>query len=165
MATLLFTLAGAIFVGGAILFGTAKEGEQQSLGGVVAAISLLIAALGALARVAGYAFLLVLVDPAFGRDDGHYAQSPLKPWFDSLKSGKGPCCSDADGSVVQDADWESKDGRYRVKLEGTWYDVPDDAVLKEPNRAGRTMVWPIYYRSMGKLDRVEIRCFIPGSMT
>ena len=26
---------------------------------------------------------------ALGRDDGRYANSPLKPWFDSLKSGKG----------------------------------------------------------------------------
>ncbi len=25
------------------------------------------------------------------RDDGRYSQSPLKQWFDSLKSGKGPC--------------------------------------------------------------------------
>ena len=43
---------------------------------------------------------------AVARDDGRYANSPLKPWFDSLKSGKGPCCSDADGSVVADVDWE-----------------------------------------------------------
>ena len=31
------------------------------------------------------------------RDDGRYSLSPLKPWFDSLRSGKGPYCSDADG--------------------------------------------------------------------
>ncbi|MDI1264032.1 MAG: hypothetical protein PS018_12330, partial [bacterium] len=64
-----------------------------------------------------------------GRDlDGQYASSPLKQWFDNLKSGKGPCCSDADGSAVADVDWESKDGRYRVRIEGVWQDVPDDAV-------------------------------------
>jgi len=101
-----------------------------------------------------------------GRDlDGRHAASPLKPWFDSLKSGKGPCCSDADGSAVSDADWETKDGRYRVRLEGQWWDVPEDAVITEPNRAGRTMVWPIYYHNAGKLDRIDIRCFMPGSMT
>src|SRR5256884_5133405 len=44
------------------------------------------------------------------RDDGRYSQSPLKPWFDSLKSGKGPCCSDADGFAVSDPDWESRNG-------------------------------------------------------
>lgn len=101
-----------------------------------------------------------------GRDlDGRYAASPLKPWFDSLKSGKGPCCSDADGSAISDADWESRDGRYRVRLEDQWWDVPDDAVITEPNRAGRTMVWPVYQRALDGLLKINIRCFIPGSMT
>lgn len=107
------------------------------------------------------------------RDDGRYAGSPLKPWFDHLSSGKGLCCSDADGAVVNDADWESKDGRYRVFISGAWvrehygsglddgwYDVPDDAVITEPNRAGRTMVWPM----LGS-DGLTVRCFLPGSMT
>jgi hypothetical protein len=94
------------------------------------------------------------------RDDGRYANSPLKPWFDSLKSGKGPCCSDADGYAVADPDWESKSGHYRVRIEGEWFDVPEEAVITEPNRAGRTMVWPI--KGWGGLT---IRCFIPGSMT
>ena len=55
----------------------------------------------------------------------------------------------------------SKDGHYRVRLEGEWLDVPDEAVITEPNRVGRTMVWPItrLWR-----DR-RIRCFMPGSMT
>ena len=97
---------------------------------------------------------------AVARDDGRYANSPLKPWFDSLKSGKGPCCSDADGSVVADVDWESKDGHYRVRLWGQWIEVPDDAVITEPNRAGRTMVWPMW----GPVG-ISIRCFLPGSMT
>lgn len=103
---------------------------------------------------------LVLTGNAMARDDGRYANSPLKSWFDSLKSGKGPCCSDADGSAVSDVDWESKDGHYRVRLEGQWIDVPDDAVITEPNRVGRTMVWPI----KGTLG-TTIRCFMPGTMT
>jgi hypothetical protein len=99
--------------------------------------------------------------PAQARDpDGRYANSPLKQWFDSLKSGKGPCCSDADGTAVSDVDWESSNGHYRVRLEGEWVEVPDDAVITEPNRVGRTMVWPI--RGYGGLT---IRCFMPGSMT
>jgi len=97
--------------------------------------------------------------------DGRFVNSPLKSWFDGLASGKGPCCSDADGTALSDVDWEASDGHYRVRIEGQWIDVPDEAVIKEPNRAGRTMVWPIYYRSLGALDRIEIRCFMPGSMT
>src|SRR5262245_31191373 len=90
---------------------------------------------------------LMLAGSVFGsaaaRDDGRYSASPLKPWFDSLKSGKGPCCSDADGFAVSDPDWDSWQGHYRVRLDGEWIVVPDDAVITEPNRAGRTMVWPV----------------------
>lgn len=108
--------------------------------------------------------------------DGRYANSPLKPWFDHLASGKGLCCSFSDGSAVADVDWESRDGHYRVRLpksadpmnydvipqnpEMEWIDVPDDAVITEPNLAGRTMVWPI----RGYMG-TSIRCFMPGSMT
>jgi hypothetical protein len=92
--------------------------------------------------------------------DGRYANSPLKQWFDSLKSGKGPCCSDADGTAVSDVDWESANGHYRVRLDNEWIDVPDEAVITEPNRIGRTMVWPL----RGYLG-TSIRCFMPGSMT
>ena len=102
----------------------------------------------------------VFAGSAMARDDGRYANSPLKSWFDSLKSAKGPCCSDADGSAVADVDWESKDGHYRVRLEGQWIDVPDDALITEPNRVGRTMVWPIK-----GAHGISIRCFMPGSMT
>lgn len=99
--------------------------------------------------------------PGAARDpDGRYANSPLKQWFDSLKSGKGPCCSDADGFALSDVDWESGNGHYRVRIEGEWHDVPEDAVITEPNRVGRTMVWPIRgYQGL------TIRCFMPGSMT
>lgn len=68
------------------------------------------------------------------RDDGRYANSPRKPWFDSLKSSKGLCCSVADGMALADPDWDSKDGHYRVRLDGDWTMVPDDAVITEPNR-------------------------------
>jgi len=102
-----------------------------------------------------------LVGSVAARDlDGRYANSPLKSWFDHLASGKGLCCSMADGESVADPDWESKQGHYRVRLENNWVDVPDDAVITEPNRAGRTMVWPIRYDG-----QILVRCFIPGSMT
>jgi hypothetical protein len=103
---------------------------------------------------------LLATELVSARDDGRYANSPLKPWFDRLRSGRGLCCSDADGFAVLDPDWDSKDGHYRVRLEGTWFDVPDDAVIKEPNRVGRTMVWPIK-SAIG----TSIRCFMPGSMS
>jgi hypothetical protein len=96
------------------------------------------------------------------RDRGQYANAnpELKAWFEGLKSGKGPCCSDSDGTAVSDVDWQSHGGHYRVRLDGEWVDVPDEAVITEPNRIGRTMVWPLH----GYLG-LTIRCFMPGSMT
>jgi hypothetical protein len=124
----------------------------------------------------GCAALAVALATPFGhaRDRGQFVNTnaDLKAWFEGLRSGKGPCCSDADGSAISDSDWESRGGRYRVRvprhgylLEGqqqelVWVDVPEEAVISEPNRVGRTMVWPIY-GYMG----VSIRCFMPGSMT
>jgi hypothetical protein len=115
------------------------------------------------------AVLSVALASSFGhaRDRGQYTNSSpeLKAWFEGLRSGKGPCCSDADGSAISDADWESHNGHYRVHIpnntgEMEWVDVPDEAVITEPNRIGRTMVWPI----RGYLG-MTIRCFMPGSMT
>lgn len=119
--------------------------------------------------------LFALVAPyGHARDRGQFVNTSaeLKAWFDGLRSGKGPCCSDADGSAISDSDWESKDGHYRVRIprlgyvidgreqELVWVEVPEEAVISEPNRVGRTMVWPMY-GYMG----VTIRCFMPGSMT
>ena len=93
------------------------------------------------------------------RDDGRFANSPLKPWFDRLASGKGLCCSFADGFSVQDVDWDTQDGHYRVPVYGQWFVVPDDAVVTEPNRFGPAVVWPYNDR----YGNTQIRCFMPGA--
>ena len=112
--------------------------------------------------------LLFLTLPSSARDDGRYANQPLKQWFDSLRSGRGMCCSFADGKTIEDVDWdtggENKDtqsegGHYRVRIDGQWIAVPDDAVITEPNKFGPAVVWP-YQDGDGV---TQIRCFIPGS--
>jgi len=113
-------------------------------------------------RMALISVSLLCVSVALARDNGRFANADpeIKAWFDKLASGRGPCCSDADGSAVSDVDWESKDGHYRVRVDGKWVDVPDDAVVTVPNKVGRTMVWPIRY--FGGV--IFIRCFMPGAM-
>ncbi|MGR4927253.1 hypothetical protein ACIPUD_10650 [Bradyrhizobium sp. CAR08] len=125
------------------------------------------------------AVLLAISTISVARDArGRYAGSDLKSWFDGLRSGNGPCCSDADGYALSDVDWETRAGRYRVRIprwrfepsaaapappDGTemvWIEVDDESVITEPNRAGRTMVWPIWGH-----QGPSIRCFMPGSMT
>jgi len=102
-------------------------------------------------------FLAIFVAPALAHDPSH---PELNGWFDKLASGRGLCCSLTDGVTVADPDWESRDGRYRVRLYGEWIDVPDDALITEPNRFGRTMVWPMLFNG-----KISVRCFMPGSMT
>lgn len=105
--------------------------------------------------------LIVALSAAVARDDGRYAQSPLKPWFDSLKSKAGSlCCSNADGLRLEDPEWEQTPDGYRVKLEGEWIDVPDSAVVIVPNRVGYAMVWPVYVNG-----KPSVRCFMPGAGT
>jgi hypothetical protein len=109
-------------------------------------------------------FFSIVIAPALAHDPSH---PELDRWFNKLASGKGLCCSFADGYVVADADWETRDGHYKVRIpkvvgsaDMEWVDVPDDALITEPNRAGRTMVWPMRFNG-----EISIRCFMPGSMT
>jgi hypothetical protein len=111
--------------------------------------------------VAIAALILVLGGGAApAHDDGRYANSSLKSWFDGLASGKGPCCSNVDGVQVNDIDWDNQgpDGTYRVFVYGQWIVVPADAVVTQPNRAQVAIVWP-YFDVTG---RVQIRCFLAG---
>ena len=86
--------------------------------------------------------LLFFPGLAFPRDlDGKYENSPLKRWFDSLASRRGFCCSFADGQSVEDVDWDTKDGKYRVRLDSQWIEVPPDALVTAPNKFGLAVVW------------------------
>ena len=99
--------------------------------------------------------------PSWAHDDGRYAKMDpnMHAWFDRLASGKGLCCSFADGFSIADVDWDTKDGRFRVRVDGQWIDVPDTAVVTEPNRFGPAVVWP--YRDAD--GTTQIRCFLPGA--
>ena len=103
---------------------------------------------------------LVLLSGAHARDDGRYAaQDPaLHKWFNGLASGRGLCCSFADGATVEDVDWDTEGGHYRVRIDGQWIVVPDNAVVTDKNIAGFAVVWP-YQDKDGK---TQIRCFLPG---
>ena len=114
---------------------------------------------------------LILCVPSLvqARDlDGRNAtQNPeLHAWFDGLASGKGLCCSFADGVSIEDVDWDTTKGsdgksHYRVRLNGKWLDVPDEAVVTEPNKFGAAVVWP-YQDGEGV---TQIRCFMPSAMS
>jgi len=109
------------------------------------------------------AFIIILpaialcISPARGHD---HDKPWLNDWFMSLQSRGGePCCDGSDATRLDDVDWESKDGHYRVRIGGEWVDVPDSAVIDAPNRDGPAMVWPYYFNR-----KPHVRCFIPGTM-
>ncbi|WP_051390265.1 hypothetical protein [Bradyrhizobium sp. Ec3.3] len=60
----------------------------------------------------------LLATPSLARDRGQYTGSSpeLRAWFNRLSSGKGSCCSVADGRTIADADWISSGGHYRVRV-------------------------------------------------
>lgn len=102
--------------------------------------------------------LLVHTKPARAHD---HARPGLDKWFKALESrAKAACCDGTDATRLDDVDWESRDGHYRVRIKGKWIDVPESAVVDGPNKAGPAMVWPI--EGWGGLT---IRCFMPGAMT
>lgn len=110
--------------------------------------------------VLAFALLLVLSPSGSkGREgDAHGNHGPLKAWFDQLASKKGLCCSFADGISIEDVDWGTENGHYRVRLNGVWQNVPDAAVVTEPNKYGPAVVWPY-----SGPDGNGIRCFMPGA--
>ena len=119
----------------------------------------------------GLALLLWLASMTVGwtHDDGRYANNPLHAWFDTLASGRGACCSNADGITIEDVDYDTNcakpDCHYRVRLLGQWYDVDDDALVTVPNKFGRAVVWPVFQDDEnGKHVGVTyVRCFMPGA--
>ncbi|MCK1358526.1 hypothetical protein [Bradyrhizobium sp. 199] len=90
-------------------------------------------------RIVWSSALIMLAMSAPARDDGRYADSLLKEWFESLSSDFGSCCSEADGYMVADIDWESDHGHYWMRIDGEWVMVPDGAVVTQPNKTARTM--------------------------
>lgn len=83
---------------------------------------------------------------------------PLKAWFDQLASNRGPCCSFADGRMVEDPDWGADLQGYWVIVDGQRIHVPSSAIITTQNIFGPAVVWP--YRDA---NGIQIRCFLPGA--
>lgn len=104
--------------------------------------------------------LSLAMSSAMARDPtGKYANSPLASWFEAIHNKMGAyCCNNADGTPVQDGDWDIKN-HYWVRLNLGWQMVPDGALVTESNKFGKAVVW--LYDDLNKTS--QIRCFMPGS--
>jgi hypothetical protein len=110
-------------------------------------------------RVAvGAVLMMALMTPVLARDNGQFANVPpdIRAWFKSVRSKNGiPCCDIADGHRT---DFDMREGKYWVPINGTWIQVPDHAVVDNyGNPTGDAVVWYTEFR-----DTVYIRCFVPG---
>ena len=108
------------------------------------------------------AAVILIRDPT-----GKWADDPLQPWFQSLHNKRGLyCCARADGHPLDESERDIKGDSYRVFLKGEWIVVPDDAVISDPNKFGKAMVWLRNdgHIASGELHNIiRIQCFIPGS--
>ena len=83
----------------------------------------------------------------------------LMPWLKSLHSKNHTWCCDGNDTDAID-DWDTKGGKYRVKFQGQWFDVPDGALVDGPNKGGGALLW----MNRGYAPP-SVRCFMPGNMS
>jgi hypothetical protein len=101
---------------------------------------------------------------ASARDYGQYrdVDPAIREWIQGLKdkSGQG-CCDTADGHPAE-YEWDTTGNRYKVQIEGEWYEVPEEAVIDGPNKLGYATVWYWWTWEIDGRKVHHIRCFLPG---
>jgi len=108
---------------------------------------------------------------AAAMDRGQFKNVPpeIREWFEHMRSPKGIlCCSYADGHRTG---YDIRQGQYWVPIEGEWYPVPPEVVIKTENPVGEAIVWYLHQGgseagSEGDLPRSDwykIICFVPSS--
>ena len=106
----------------------------------------------------------LIVSEAHARDGGQFTDAPeqIKAWFKGLKSPKGtvPCCDEADGHLTN---YLVRDGKYWVSIEGQWYEISPESVVR--NSGNPTGEGVIFYYLMSDHEnggkRPVIFCFVP----
>jgi hypothetical protein len=123
--------------------------------------------------------MLVMIMLLFGdRARSHDHGMPVQ-WMEGLHSKRAPCCNGQDDNVVE---WTTTDrqkckqtstggysdnnkGSYCILVDGTWWLVPESAVLEgSMNKDGIARWWG--YPTIGeggKASDIYIRCFLPGT--
>jgi len=113
--------------------------------------------------IASLVFWAVSATAAIAMDRGQFANVPLelREWFEHMRSPKGIlCCSYADGHRTG---YDIRQGQYWVPIEGEWYPVPPETVIKTENRVGEAIVWYLsLYNDEGTGPTYRILCFVPS---
>ncbi len=108
--------------------------------------------------------VLDLTDIATAMDWGEFnsIKPEVRQWFQAMRSPKGMvCCDEADGHRTQ---YDMRQDQYWVPINGKWYPVPPEAVIKTANLIGEAIVWylpTIDERGVDPGSEYRIFCFIP----
>src|SRR5499427_306374 len=115
--------------------------------------------------IATLAFCAVSATAA-AMDRGQFKNVPpeIREWFEHMRSPKGIlCCSYADGHRTG---YDIRQGQYWVPIEGEWYPVPPEVVIKTENPVGEAIVWYHQYKGaevdLPRGEQYRIICFIPS---
>jgi len=118
-------------------------------------------------RLVWISLLVVASQASAAPPPGTDLSSPIHQWFERQTSHDGhfPCCSEADGHVLNEEDWRVHGGKYQVFLEDRWWDVPKEAIV-DPGKGDNPLAKPIvWYRHLNGYDGgPTIDCFCPGTM-
>ena len=117
--------------------------------------------------IASLVFCAVSATAAIAMDRGQFANVPsdVREWFEHLRSPNGmSCCSYADGHRTG---YDTRQGQYWVPIEGEWYPIPPEAVIKTANPVGEAIVWyqsqsSSEYQVMSTGPKYRILCFVPS---
>jgi hypothetical protein len=113
------------------------------------------------------ALLMLVASPGMARDNGQFAQidPETRQWFRSQRSPKtgAICCNEADGVYAEETVRSDQYWTRFPESKGQWMQVPDDVVIKDPNRHGAPVVWWYYEMDPENGRRVlKIRCYAVG---
>jgi hypothetical protein len=93
-----------------------------------------------------------------GKPSYEHVPADIRKWFRSQKNPKTGvlCCDESDGVYAEE---DIRDGSYwtRWPQNPEWMRVPDEVVIRDPNRHGAPVVWWLYENG-----KPVIRCFAPG---
>ena len=110
------------------------------------------------AQIILLACLSALTSAALAFDNGQFENVPadIRAWFKGVMAPNGvPCCDISDGHRT---DYDMRENKYWVPINGQWMVVPPEAVVEDSgNPTGDAVVW--YTEFNGD---VYIRCFVPG---
>jgi hypothetical protein len=110
-------------------------------------------------------FLPVATSKAGDTNPRRQVRPGIKAWIEALTDQHGiGCCATADGIRPREIAWDVTASSYRVKVGTQWLFVPDEAVIKGPNRLGYAVAWLETDWDINSGEKIlSVRCFLPGA--